>query len=115
MSGNFDMFLMSRNHLTDVADPIAFLTADYTCDGGFNVSNFCDPSVDAVVEEARGASDPAARNALYAKVAAQLQDEAVTAFLVHVQHIEAVSDRVKNYRIHPLAHYVLVPDLGVSE
>ena len=115
MSGNFDMFLMSRNHLTDVADPIAFLTADYTCDGGFNVSNFCDPSVDAVVEEARGASDPAARNALYAKVAAQLQDEAVTAFLVHVQHIEAVSDRVKNYRIHPLAHYVLIPDLGVSE
>lgn len=114
-AGNFDLFLMSRNHLTDVADPIAFLTADYTCDGGFNVSNFCDPSVDAAVDEARGTADPAARNALYAKVAAQLQDEAVTAFLVHVQHIEAVSEKVQNYRIHPLAHYVLVPELALSE
>ena len=115
MSGNFDMFVLSRNHLTDVADPIAFLTADYTCDGGFNVSNFCDPSVDAAVEEARGTADPAARNALYAKVAAQLQDEAVTAFLVHVQHIEAVSEKVQSYRIHPLGHYVLVPELALSE
>ena len=114
-AGNFDLFLMSRNHLTDVADPIAFLTADYTCDGGFNVSNYCDPSVDAEVEEARGTADPAARNALYGKVAAQLQDEAVTTFLVHVQHIEAVAEQVENYRIHPLAHYVLVPELAVSE
>ena len=52
---------------------------------------------------------------MYAKVAAQLQDEAVTAFLVHVQHIEAVSEKVQNYRIHPLAHYVLVPELSLSE
>ena len=103
MSGNYDMSLMSRNHLTDVADPIGFLIADYTCDGGFNVSNFCDPSVDAAIAQARGTADPAARNALYAKVAAQLQDEAVTAFLVHVQHIEAVSEKVQSYRIHPLS------------
>ena len=115
MSGNYDMSLMSRNHLTDVADPIGFLIADYTCDGGFNVSNFCDPSVDAAIAQARGTADPAARNALYAKVAAQLQDEAVTAFLVHVQHIEAVSEKVQNYRIHPLSHYVLVPELALSE
>ena len=114
-AGNFDLFLMSRDYLTDVADPIAFLTADYTCDGGFNMSNFRDPSVDAAVEEARGTADPAARNALYAKVAAQLQDEAVTAFLVHVQHLDAVSERVENYRNHPPLHYVLVPELSLSE
>ena len=114
-AGNFDLFLMSRSHLIDVADPIAFLTADYTCEGGFNVSSYCDPAVDALVEEARGTADPAARNALYAKVAAQLQDDAVTVFLVHVQHIEAVSEQVRSYRIHPLGHYVLVPELSLSE
>ena len=114
-SGNFDMFLMSRNHLIDVADPIAFLTADYTCEGGFNVSNYCDPSVDAMLDAARSNADPAARNATYAEVAAKLQDEAVTAFLVHVQHIEAVSEEVENYRIHPLQHYLLVPELGLAE
>ena len=114
-AGNFDLFLLSRNYLLDVADPIAFLTADYTCEGGFNLSNFCDPAVDALVDEARGTADPSARNALYAKVAAQLQDEAVTVFLVHVQSIEAVSEKVRNYRIHPLAHYMLVPELGLAE
>lgn len=114
-SGNFDMFVLSRNHLTDVADPIGFLTADYTCDGGYNLSRFCDPAVDAALEEARNTADPAARNALYAKIAAQLQDEAVTAFLVHVQHNEAVAEQVENYRIHPLGHYVLVPELALSE
>ena len=114
-AGNFDLFLLSRNYLLDVADPIGFLTADYTCEGGFNLSNFCDPAVDALVDEARGTADPAARNALYAKVAAQLQDDAVTVFLVHVQNIDVVSKRVRNYRIHPLAHYVLVPELGLAE
>ena len=114
-AGNFDLFLLSRNYLLDVADPIGFLTADYTCEGGFNLSNFCDPAVDALVDEARGTADPAARNALYAKVAAQLQDEAVTVFLVHVQNIDVVSQRVRNYRIHPLVHYVLVPELGLAE
>ena len=115
MSGNFDMFVLSRNHLTDVADPIGFLTADYTCDGGYNLSKFCDPAVDAALEEARNVDDPAARNAMYAKIAAQLQDEAVTAFLVHVQHNEAVSERVEGYRVHPLGHQVLVPELALSE
>ena len=114
-AGNFDLFLLSRNYLLDVADPIGFLTADYTCEGGFNLSNFCDPAVDALVDEARGTADPAARNALYAKVAAQLQDEAVTVFLVHVQNIDVISEKVRNYRIHPLAHYVLVPELGLAE
>ena len=114
-AGNFDLFLMSRNHLTDVADPIAFLTADYTCDGGFNVSKYCDPAVDALVDEARATEDPTARNALYAEVATKLQDDAVTAFLVHVQHIEGVSQKVQNYRVHPLGHYLLVPDLSVTE
>ncbi|MCY4349553.1 MAG: ABC transporter substrate-binding protein [Thiotrichales bacterium] len=114
-AGNFDLFLMSRNHLIDVADPIAFLAADYTCEGGFNISNFCDPAVDALVDEARGTADPSARNALYAQVAARLQDEAVTVFLVHIESIEAVSEKVQGYRMHPLAHYVLVPELGLAE
>jgi len=68
-----------------------------------------------VLDAARSNADPAARNAAYAEVAAKLQGEAVTAFLVHVQHIEAVSEKVANYRIHPLQHYLLVPDLGLAE
>ncbi len=113
-SGNFDMFVLSRNHLSDVADPIGFLTADYTCKGGYNLSGFCDPAVDAALDKARNTANPDKRNALYAKVAKQLQDEAVTTFLVHVQQSDAVSDKVVNYQIHPYSHYVLVRELALA-
>ncbi len=113
-SGNFDMFVLSRNHLSDVADPIGFLSADYTCKGGYNLSGFCDPEVDAALDKARNIADPAERNAIYAKVAQQLQEQAVTTFLVHVEEFDAVSDKVKNYQIHPYSHYVLVRELAVA-
>ena len=114
-SGNFDMFVLSRNHLADVADPIGFLTADYTCDGGYNLSRFCDSAIDVALEKASNLEDPAKRNEIYADIARQLQSQAVTTFLVHVQQSDAVSDKVLNYRIHPYAHYVLVPDLSVAQ
>ena len=104
-----------RRRSSGSSPPIGFLTADYACDGGYNLSKSCDPAVDAALEEARNVDDPAARNAMYAKIAAQLQDEAVTAFLVHVQHNEAASERVEGYRVHPLGHQVLVPELALSE
>jgi peptide/nickel transport system substrate-binding protein len=108
------MFLLSRNHLSDVADPIGFLTADYTCEGGYNLSQYCDPEVDSTLQEAQTLTDSAARYAAYASVAKKLQDEAVTTFLVHVQQSDATSTGVSNYRIHPYAHYVLVPDLTLN-
>ncbi len=36
LSGNFDMVLLSRGYATDVAEPIGFLNADYTCTGGLD-------------------------------------------------------------------------------
>ena len=114
LAGNFDMFLLSRNHLADVADPIGFLTADYTCNGGYNLSKFCDQEVDRMLEQARGLADPAARHQLYASVASRLQNEAITTFLVHVQQSDAARSNVRNYRIHPYAHYLLVPQLSLA-
>ena len=115
LAGNFDMFLLSRNHLSDVADPIGFLTADYTCNGGYNLSQFCDPAIDKALGEARSLADAAARHQIYAQVAQQLQNDAVTAFLVHVQQSDATSENVQNYRIHPYSHYVLVPQLSLAD
>ncbi len=115
MSGNFDMFLLSRNHLSDVADPIGFLTADYSCDGGYNLSKFCDPDIDRKLAMATSQADAQERHSTYASIARTLQDKAVTAFLVHVQQSDATAAAVRNYRIHPYAHYVLVPELTLAE
>jgi len=66
------------------------------------------------LNEASSLADPAARYEVYAGVARKLQDEAVTAFLVHVQQSDAIQANVSNYRIHPYAHYVLVPELSLA-
>ena len=51
LAGNYDMVLSQRNRLIDIADPIGFLTADYTCDGTYNLSHFCNQDYDATVAE----------------------------------------------------------------
>ena len=51
LSGDYDMVLSQRNRLIDIADPIGFLTADYTCEGSYNLSHFCDEDYDALIAE----------------------------------------------------------------
>ncbi|HEX6355885.1 ABC transporter substrate-binding protein [Actinophytocola sp.] len=114
LAGDFDLALLSRNHLTDIADPIGFLTADYTCDGGFNLSHFCDPALDAKIASANEMTEPDDRNALYAEVASQLQDEAVTVFLVHEQTVAAHANTVKGFVDDPLGRYAATPTVTIG-
>jgi peptide/nickel transport system substrate-binding protein len=112
LAGRFGGMLLSRSHLTDVADPGGFLTADYACKGGYNLTRYCDPATDVRIDAALAMADPVKRFAVYGEVAAQLQLQAVSVFLVHEQQRDAVGARVRNYRIHPLGHYILTRDLA---
>ncbi|WP_020579368.1 ABC transporter substrate-binding protein [Actinopolymorpha alba] len=114
LGGDYDLSLLSRNHLTDIADPIGFLTADYTCKGTYNISHYCDPSFDAKIKTANAESDAKARYAIYAELAKRLQDEAVTAFLVHEQTVAARRSTVKGFVDDPLARYAVTKDLSVN-
>jgi peptide/nickel transport system substrate-binding protein len=114
IAGKYDVGLLSRSHLTDVADPIAFLMSDYGCKGGYNLSQHCDPAFDEAIAKATGEADAAARHRIYAAAAAQLQERAVNLFIVHERGNDAVSTKVKNYRLHPLYHYTLTADLSVE-
>jgi peptide/nickel transport system substrate-binding protein len=115
LAGDFDLALLSRNHLTDIADPIGFLTADYTCDGGFNLSHYCDPAIDARIAAANELAEPEQRNAVYAEVASHLQDEAVTVFLVHEQSIAAHADTVKGFVDDPLGRYTATKNVTIDQ
>lgn len=114
LAGDYDLALLSRNHLTDIADPIGFLTADYTCDGGFNISHFCDPALDATIASANGLPDADDRNAVYAEAASYLTDNAVTAFIVHEQTVAAYAKSVKGFVDDPLARYAVTKNVTVG-
>lgn len=113
LSGDFDIALLSRNHLYDIADPFGFLASDYTCAGSYNLSHYCNKDVDAKVEEAGASVDIPDRHSVYADIARRLQDEAVNVFLVHEQAIDAVSKKVANYRPHPHDSYLLTKDVAL--
>jgi peptide/nickel transport system substrate-binding protein len=115
LNGSYDMALLSRNHLTDIADPAGFFEADYTCNGTYNISHYCDPAFDAKVAEAENAKDPAARYAIYAGLAKQLQQQAVTVFLVNDKTIAARRSGVQNFVDDPLGRYALTPQLSLTD
>ncbi|MET4098534.1 peptide/nickel transport system substrate-binding protein [Agrococcus sp. UYP10] len=51
LSGGFDSAIISRNVLLDTGDPLSFEAADFTCEGGFNITRLCDPTVDQLVAD----------------------------------------------------------------
>ncbi|MEB3372365.1 ABC transporter substrate-binding protein [Saccharopolyspora mangrovi] len=55
LSGAYDVVIAARNYSVDTGDPISYLSSDWTCDGGYNLSRLCDPAIDAAVEAARPA------------------------------------------------------------
>jgi peptide/nickel transport system substrate-binding protein len=107
LSGNYDMVLSQRNRLIDVADPIGFLTADYTCDGSYNLSHFCNAEYDKKVAQAAKTAGAEERYRLYAEAGQILQDQAVNVWLVNEQAIDAVRTDLQAHVQDPLSRYVL--------
>jgi peptide/nickel transport system substrate-binding protein len=114
LSGNFDAALLSRGYLVDVADPGGYLLSDWTCDGGYNIAHYCDPETDQMIEDAAATEDEEARTQAYAELAAKLQDEAASVFLLHENAVWGTQAAVENFQPHPLDLYVLTADLGVG-
>lgn len=115
LGGNYDLFVLSRGYLNDINDPAGFLRADYTCAGTYNLSLFCDPAVDAKLEAAVSNEDPSARYPIYAEIATKLQQDAVDVFLYHPQELAGIDSKVQNFKIHPLEHYLLTPELTIGD
>ena len=110
LAGDYDMVLSQRNRLIDIADPIGFLTADYTCEGSYNISHFCDEEYDELVTRAAGTADTEQRYALYAQAGKILEEQAVNVWLVNEQAIDATRAELQNYAQDPLSRYVLRAD-----
>ena len=114
LSGNYDMVLSQRNRLIDIADPIGFLTADYTCEGTYNLSHFCNAEYDKKIAQAATTADSEERYRLYAEAGQILQDQAVNVWLVNEQAIDAVRADLQGHVQDPLARYVLRAETAKS-
>ena len=67
-----------------------------------NLSEFCDPEIDAMMKEAGHAGVRSVRaNELWAEVDRALVDRAAAVPLVNQRVVTFVSERVGNYQFHP--------------
>jgi len=116
-AGNFDMFLVSRGHLIDAYDPEGFFTADFSCESVdvSNYANYCNPEVDALLEQARPLSDSQARYDIYREIQEILHEEAASIFINYVDQVFAYGNHVLNWQPHLLEYYMLTPELDISQ
>jgi peptide/nickel transport system substrate-binding protein len=116
LAGNYDMFIISRNHVLDNYDPEGFLSSDYSCTGSFNMDLFCDETFDSLLAEARGLTDTEARYDIYRQLQTILVDEqCVGVFLNYTEIVDGVRSNVLNFQVHPLERFVLTADLDVAQ
>jgi peptide/nickel transport system substrate-binding protein len=114
LDGSFQATLFSRGYLVDVADPGGYLVSDWTCDGSYNLAHYCDKQTDQMIKDAVATANPDARNQKYAAIAARLQAQAASVFLLHEQATWGLRANVKGFKPHPLDYYVLTADLSLG-
>lgn len=61
LAGAFDIFILSRATMLDSGDPVAYMVADFSCAGSFNISQLCDPTVEEALTKAALATPGADR------------------------------------------------------
>ena len=115
LAGNYDMILSQRNRMIDIADPIGFLQADYTCEGGYNLSHYCNKDYDKLILQATTETHEAKRHELYRQAGDILAADAANVWLVNEQAIDAVGNSVQGYVQDPLTRYVLTKDLAKTQ
>jgi peptide/nickel transport system substrate-binding protein len=114
LNGTYDMAMVSRGYVFDTPDPLSFLTSDYTCKGTYNISQYCNPTVDAEMAQAAKITDAAQRYALYSQVASTLQNDAVDIFLYHVVQSDVHVKTLKNFVLYASTEYYLTKDLSLA-
>lgn len=103
--GNFTLF--SLGWIADYPDPQNFLDIKLHCDSPNNESGYCNPEVDALLEQARAESDPETRMDLYRQAEEIIVDEAPWIPLYHGRNHYLVKPDVNGFEIPPF----VIPNL----
>lgn len=91
LDGEFDAVIGSRNYQLGAADPVSFLASDYSCDGSYNLSRFCDATIDAAIDKASSISDVEQRFEEAARIGADIVAANAVIPLAHEYSINAVN------------------------
>jgi oligopeptide transport system substrate-binding protein len=94
--------IVISGHCTETPDPAKFLDGYLHSRGNRNLTGFSEPIVDAYLDRARGARNPAERIALYQQLESYLLDNALIVPLHHPSSAVLAKPYVRGYVNHPL-------------
>ena len=102
LEGKADMAEMAwMTNDPDTLPYLALRTDAWPDKGGFNSGYYSNPEVDALLEEARTATDQAKRAELYQQMQKIVQDDAPWVFVANWKQNAVTSDRVENFQLEP--------------
>jgi peptide/nickel transport system substrate-binding protein len=93
--GDFQLY---QNTWSGRIDPDGNAVIYQTCGAPQNMGHYCDKEIDAWHREARAASDPAERKAIYEKITAKFLAEGWMIYLYHPQYLIAHTDKLEGFR-----------------
>ncbi|EYT53657.1 ABC transporter substrate-binding protein [Leucobacter sp. UCD-THU] len=110
LDGAFDAFILSRATVLDSGDPVAYLASDFTCDGGFSISQLCAPEVDEAIRIASEteAGEERQRAIMLAEASVLGTDAAIP--LLHERVIQGESSRVHEAARDPRERILITAD-----
>ena len=111
LEGKADMAEMAW--MTNDPDTLPFLalrTAAWPDEGGFNSGYYSNPEVDALLEQARVATDQDERARLYKEMQVIVQEDAPWVFVANWKQNAVTSDAVENFQLQP-SFFLLLGDV----
>jgi len=111
LEGEADMAQMAwMTNDPDTLPYLALRTEAWPEQGGFNSGYYSNPEVDALLEEARTATDQDRRAELYREMQVIVQEDAPWVFVANWVQNAVTSDRVENFTLEP-SFFLLLDDV----
>lgn len=87
LAGSFDVVIGSRNYMLGSADPLSFLETDFTCESSYNLSQLCNPEIDAEIDKASELTDQDQRLAAATRIGAEIVADGAVVPLAHEKQL----------------------------
>ncbi|MBM7050630.1 ABC transporter substrate-binding protein [Rothia sp. ZJ1223] len=115
LEGKFDAFILSRATVLDSGDPVAYFAADFSCEGGFSISQLCDEGVDAAIKKATETKPGEERQKAIALAEAKILSTDAAIPLLHERVFQGESERVRAAARDPRERMLVTADTRIDK
>lgn len=114
LEGKFDAFILSRATVLDSGDPVAYFAADFSCEGGFSISQLCSPQVDAAIKKANETAPGEERQKAIGLAEAEILATDAAIPLLHERVLQGESERVQGAARDPRERLLVTAETSIK-